>query len=78
MSTATTARMIARVTKGSSFTSLSEMTMISAERMKSVRIAPLVIVFSSATCPSSCALPAASSPWPLTRSQIFSTPSKQR
>ena len=43
MPTATTARMIARGTKDSSATSLSAITMISADRMKSVRIAPPTI-----------------------------------
>ena len=52
---ATTTRMSARLTNGSSATSLSEMTMISADRMKSVRIAPLVMSSSSATSPCSCA-----------------------
>ena len=67
--------MAARLRNGSSATSLSEMTMISADRMKSVRIAPLVMSSSLATSPRSCASSASVSPWPLIRSQIFSTPS---
>jgi len=39
-------RMISRDRNGSVATSLSAMTMISAERMKSVRIAPATMVFS--------------------------------
>ena len=53
MPTATSARMTARLTNGSLATSLSEITMISADRMKSVRIALLVMSSSFATLPSS-------------------------
>jgi hypothetical protein len=49
MPTATTARITARDTNAWSATSLSEMTMISADRMKSVRTAPDTMVFSSGT-----------------------------
>ena len=53
---------------------MSEMTMISAERMKSVVTAPLTIVSSSWAAASS----SAACPWPETFSQIFSAPSKHR
>ena len=46
MPIATSTRMIARDRNASSETSLSEITMISADRMKSVRIAPEMTVFS--------------------------------
>ena len=62
MPMATTTRMSARDTNGSSATSLSAMTMISAERMKSVRIAPLVIVFSCSASPA--ATGSSCSSWP--------------
>ncbi len=65
--------MIAREMNGSSATSLREMTMISAERMKSVRIAPVTIVF-SCSGPSS-ATGSAWPSWPRIFSQIFSAPS---
>ena len=54
MPTATTAKMTPRDTTGSVMTSLSAITMISAERMKSVRIAP-AIVDDSASGPSCAA-----------------------
>ena len=60
-----------------SATSFSEMTMISAERMKSVRIAPATI-FSSASPPWTAAVSSVSSWWPARLPQIFSAPSKQR
>ena len=63
-------RMIARETNGSVSTSLSAMTMISADRMKSVRMAPETTA-SSSTSPAS----ASSSWWPDTISQTFSAPS---
>ena len=47
MAIATTARIAARARNGWSATSLSAITMISVERMKSVRIAPATIVFSA-------------------------------
>ena len=72
MRTPTTARMIARDTNASEATSLSEMTMISADRMKSVRTAPVTIVFSSGSASST---EPCSSAWPLTRCQIFSAAS---
>ncbi len=50
MSSPTSARITARETMGSSSTSLSEITMISADRMKSVRMAP-EMVFDSASGP---------------------------
>ena len=50
ITTATINRMTARDTKPSSMTSLSEITMISPDRMKSVRMAP-AIVFSSWSTP---------------------------
>jgi hypothetical protein len=68
-------RISARLTIGWSATSLSEMTMISADRMKSVRTAPLTTVSSSmrpcSPAGSACA------PWcpPPNASQIFSAPS---
>ena len=65
--------MTALETNGSSATSLSEMTMISAERMKSVRIAPRTMVFSWSA--STAAAGTSCSSWPATFSQIFSTPS---
>ena len=43
ITTATTSRMISRGTNGWAATSLSAITMISAERMKSVRIAPVTM-----------------------------------
>ena len=46
---ATTTRMTARRRNGSSATSLSAITMISADRMKSVRIAPATIAFSASS-----------------------------
>ena len=57
-------------------TTPSAMMMISAERMKSVRMAPLILVFSSNV---SAGLPASS--WPSERRNLcssFSTPSKHR
>ena len=64
ITTATTTRMIARDTNPSSITSLSAITMISPERMKSVRIAPAIVCSScvrprcasrrAASCSSSC------------------------
>ena len=61
MTKATTTRMISRGQNDWSATSLSAMTMISADRMKSVRIAPDVI-WRSASSPATavgaaCALP---------------------
>jgi hypothetical protein len=47
--------MIARGTNASLATSLSEMTMISADRMKSVRTAPETMVFSSGRASSTVA-----------------------
>ena len=47
ITTATTTRMTARETNGSSMTSFSAITMISAERMKSVRIAPVIVACSA-------------------------------
>ena len=73
MRMATTTRMTARDTNGSSDTSFSAMTMISAERMKSVRIAPVTIAF-SCSGPSSTTGSAWPS-WPRIFSQIFSAPS---
>jgi hypothetical protein len=74
---ATITRISARERNGSSATSLSEITMISAERMKSVRIAPLTSV-SSWSAPTSLA--DASSLWwcGLIASHSFSAPSKHR
>ena len=65
--------MIARDTNGSSSTSLSAMTMISADRMKSVRMALLTIVFSWSS--STAAAGVSCSSWPAIFSQIFSAPS---
>jgi hypothetical protein len=48
------------------------MTMISADRMKSVRTAPDTIVFSSG---SACSTDAWASWWPLSLCQTFSAPS---
>ena len=76
MPSPTTTRMIARDQKGSDATSLREITMISALRMKSVVTAPRTI-FASASGPRSTT-GAASSWCPETRSQTFSAPSKQR
>jgi hypothetical protein len=65
----------------------SEITMISAERMKSVRIAPLILSFSNATMSTDSSLTApTSSAWCCSSScglcshlcASFSTPSKQR
>ena len=70
---ATTTRITVRERNGSSATSLSAMTMISADRMKSVRMAPLVTRFSWSGSPSSTSSSACS--WPPTFSQIFSAPS---
>jgi hypothetical protein len=47
MTMATTTRMISRGQNDWSATSFSAITMISADRMKSVRIAPAVICFSA-------------------------------
>ena len=66
MPIATSTRMIARDTNGSSSTSLSAMTMISADRMKSVRTAPVTTVSSSIILGSSVA-PCSACP-PLKRS----------
>ncbi len=73
MPIATITRMIRRDTNGSSTTSFSEMTMISADRMKSVRTAPDTMVFSSGIASS----PAAESSWwpPLILCHTFSAPS---
>ncbi len=73
MPMATITRMTARETNGSSATSLSAMTMISADRMKSVLMAPLVTVFSWSGSPAATSSTACS--WPATFSQIFSAPS---
>ena len=72
MPRATTTRMTARPRNAWSATSLSAMTMISADRMKSVRTAPETTV-SSSTGPASAPLGA----WwpPPTFSQTFSAPS---
>ena len=70
MSSATMTRMRSRDTNGSLATSLRAMTMISADRMKSVRTAPETTA-SSSTSPASAA-----SAWcPDTSSQTFSAPS---
>ena len=78
MASATMIRMMVRDSKPSLATSFKAMTMISADRMKSVRMAPAVICFSrsspwandgSAACSGSC---------PLTFSHSFSAPSKHR
>jgi hypothetical protein len=74
MANATSRRIRARWRTGWSATSLSEMTMISAERMKSVRIACRTSVSS---CPGPCALTGVSGlawcGW--IASQTFSAPS---
>ena len=49
MTMATTTRIASRLRNGSSATSLSAITMISADRMKSVRIAPDTIAFSASS-----------------------------
>ena len=72
IATATTSRITARGSSDSSATSLRAITMISAERMKSVRIA-LETMLSSASGPTSAA--SSCSSWPLSRSQTFSAPS---
>ena len=61
MTTATTARMMSRGQNGWSATSLRAITMISADRMKSVRIAPAAICFSASAptsprCGAACAV----------------------
>ena len=61
IATATTSRMIARDTNGSSATSLRAITMISADRMKSVRIAPATIGPSCSGPNCSCGV--SSGPW---------------
>ena len=71
---ATSTRMTARDTNGSSDTSLSAMTMISADRMKSVRMAPVVTVFSRSAGSSTTSSSSACS-CPPNFSQIFSAPS---
>ena len=79
MNTATTARMTARSTRPASglesSTSLRAITMISAERMKSVLIAPAIVAFSCSGVNSACSASPPASWWPLTRSQTFSAPS---
>ena len=77
MPKATTTRVIARIQKPSSAISLSEMTMISAERMKSVRMAPPTIL-SSWFSPLIAAGASFTLECPLTASQIFSAPSYER
>src|SRR6478735_3591246 len=52
MAMATTTRITSRLRNGSLATSLSAITMISAERMRSVRIAPATIAFSASSPPS--------------------------
>ena len=76
MSSATTTRMTARVTNGSDDTSSSAMTMISAERMRSVRIAPETIACSCSgpTAATGSACPS----WWESFSQTFSAPSYAR
>ena len=53
IASATSTRITARANSGSSVTSLSEITMISADRMKSVRIAPPT---SASSCSGPCSL----------------------
>ena len=77
MPMATTTRMAARESSGSPATSLREMTMISAERIRSVRTAPPTIV-SSASLPFSTTGVLVLAPWPEIFDQIFSAPSKHR
>ena len=68
MPIATATRMTARLRNGSSVTSLRAMTMISEERMKSVRIAPETIFFSSSGPCSTTGASFAPSWWPPTPS----------
>ena len=72
IATATTARIAARDQNPWSTTSFSEITMISAERMKSVRTAPDTMVSSSGGVSSSAPW---ASEWPLTLCHTFSAPS---
>ena len=72
MAIATTSRMTARGMSDSSATSLRAITMISADRMKSVRTA-LETIVDSASSPDSAARALGS--WPWMRSQTFSAPS---
>ena len=73
MTSATTIRMMSRGTNGWSATSLRAITMISAERMKSVRMAPAVI-WRSASSPT-VAVGAAWLSCPEIRPHTFSAPS---
>ncbi len=75
---ATITSVMARVQKASLATSLRAMTMISEDRMKSVRMAPDVMVPSASSPLMVAVASSASCPWPETFSQIFSAPSKHR
>ena len=73
MTNATTTRMMNRGQNDWSATSFSAMTMISAERMKSVRMAPAVICFSASS--PTVAVGAAWASCPGNQPQTFSAPS---
>jgi hypothetical protein len=75
IATATTAKMTARETNGSSATSFRAMTMISADRMKSVRMAPLTISSSWLSPSIPTGLSCSPSCPPPIFSQTFSAPS---
>ena len=73
MTNATTTRIASRDQNGSVATSASAITMISADRMRSVRTAPAIIFFSASGLTSVAG--SSGSWWPETRCQIFSAPS---
>lgn len=77
MKMATAIRMSVRASSGSLATSLREITMISALRMRSVRMAPAVIFFSAS---GPCSAAGFFSAWPLENrcSPMASAPSKHR
>ena len=77
MTSATTISEMRRIQKPISSTADSEMTMISADKMRSVRTAPRTICFSSAA-PWNDAGGALASECPVRTSQIFSAPSKHK